>query len=65
MVAAVDGVHEGDAVGTIGEAQPHNGRIEIDGAVDIGGEYEHMREAARAHARRLRAHRCARHAFRR
>ena len=65
MIAAVDGVHEGDAVGTVGEAQAHDVRIERERAVHVGGEHQHVRQPARTHDRRLGPHRRARHAFRR
>ena len=65
MVAAVDGVHEGDAVGTVGETQADDVRVERQRAIDVGGEHEHVRQPARPHDRRLGPHRRARHAFRR
>ena len=47
MVAAVDAVHEGDAVARmVGEPETEDARIEVDRAHDVGGEHEHVRETA-------------------
>jgi hypothetical protein len=35
MIAAVDRVHEGDAIGTVGQTKPDNRRVEIYGLIDI------------------------------
>ena len=48
VIAAVDAVHEGDALaGVVGKPQPKHLRIEVDGLHHVGGEDEHMREPAR------------------
>ena len=61
VIAAVDGVHEGDHVaGTVGEPQPQRLAVEHDGLGNIAGEDQHMREPPRLHHRDLAAARSGR-----
>ena len=50
MIAAVNAMHEGDEVGgAVGQAQAERALVEFDRGADVGGEDQHMRQAARAH----------------